>query len=186
MTALEVAEASITAADARQIAKRAKAALAKGNVCLWDLAEALYDFDEACGWLALGYGGWTTCVRDELGVSPGSYRRYVRTWRVWVVDQGVDPAVVRQWLHSRAAVAVDALSLCSREEVICDIEEMSVADLRKKYYVPRKADVKTVPPGQVLRVLRDIQSTLMGPADSDTERVDWAIHLLAQLNTEES
>jgi hypothetical protein len=126
------------AAEAFAIESRIQDALRRGREAVWDLAHALYDFDEASGWTKLGYerkGDWLAapCV----GMGRETFDRPVRIWRDLVVGMGIDPARLRHLDPSKVDVIRPALK-ASRvvvSDALDDAEALGWADLRDKYGV---------------------------------------------------
>ena len=71
--------------------QRVKASIRKGRDAAWELAEALHQFDEESGWLALGFTYKTEWLaQPEIEMSERTYRRLVGAWRELVVRRRVD------------------------------------------------------------------------------------------------
>lgn len=141
------------------IDQRIKEAMARGRQALWDLAEALYDFDESHGWLALGYEKLSDYLADpEVTLTLGTYRRYVRTYRKLVVEKAIPVTRLRELEQSKVAIVVDkvANNEVLVEDALADVEALGAKDLREKYYNRRPTldeDPATTGPetsGQVL------------------------------------
>jgi hypothetical protein len=119
---------------------RIKEAMADGRDALWRLAEALYEFDEAHGWLKLNYENLSQWLADaDVTISRATYYRYVKTWRKLVVEKHIDPERIRLLDQSKVAIVTDkiASSEVLVEEALSDVEALGAQDLREKYYGPK-------------------------------------------------
>ena len=134
---------------------RIKSAMARGRQALWDLAEALYEFDEEHGWLKLGHEKLSDWLAEpDVTLTLGTYRRYVRTWRKLVVEKQIDASRVRELEQSKVAIVVDkvANNEVLVEDAFADVEALGASDLRAKYYNRRENPATSEPEtsGQVL------------------------------------
>lgn len=169
----------VEAAEAFAIEKCVKTAMRKGRLALWELAEALYEFDECHGWIKLGNESLAEWLADpEVSMSMGTYRRMVRTWRKLVVEKRIDPVRLRQLDQSKVAVVVDkvAKNEVLVDEALADVESMGARDLREHYYGRRESPAE---PGQNPeatedsgRVLEDTEEPVRGDEFSEPEISD--------------
>lgn len=118
------------------IETRVKAAILVGRKALWDLAEALYEFDEAKGWYALGHENLSSWLADaDVTISRPTYYRYVRTWRKLVVEKQISAQRIKQLDQSKVAIVADLIheNRVVAEDALADVEAMPAQDLRVKY-----------------------------------------------------
>jgi hypothetical protein len=142
-------EAAELADEAFAIERQVKAAMRKGREALWELAEALYDFDEARGWRNLGYEHLTDWLADtEIGIPRATYYRCVRTWRKLVVERQVDAARLRLLDQSKVAEVVDKIAAAevTVDEALDDVEAMGWRDLRERYRAQKSPSAGTREP----------------------------------------
>ena len=140
---IEAQQRSEEAEAAWAIEARIKRAMSDGRQALWDLADALYEFDEARGWLALGYEKLSDWLADpEVTMTMGTYRRYVRTWRKLVIEKQVEPDRLRQLEQSKVAIVVDKIANNEVlvDDAFADVESLGAGDLREKYYNRRESE----------------------------------------------
>lgn len=119
------------------IERRIKAAISDGRDALWRLAEALYEFDEAHGWLKLGHENLNQWLADaDVTISRGTYYRYVRTWRKLVVEKQIEPERIRLLDQSKVAIVADKIASDEVlvDDALNDVESLGAQDLREKYY----------------------------------------------------
>ena len=139
-------------AIARAIQNQIHAAIHKGREALWELSEALYDFDETRGWLGLGYENLSQWLAEpEHAMSRTQYYRLVRTWRKLVVERQIDADRLRLLDQSKVALVADKIASAEVlvDEALADAEELGWRDLRDRYVAPTPSagtpEVKTVP-----------------------------------------
>jgi hypothetical protein len=147
-TDLEAAESQEAAEVAFAIEGRIKKAMADGRKALWELAEALYEFDEEHGWMALGHETLSDWLADpEVTMTMGTYRRYVRTWRKLVIEKQIEPDRIRRLEQSKVAIVVDKIA--SNEvlvdDALADVDSLGARDLREKYYSRREPEPEPEP-----------------------------------------
>jgi hypothetical protein len=136
-TELEAQQAQEEAEVAFSIERRIKEAIVQGREALWALAEALYEFDEAHGWLKLGHENLSQWLADaDVTISRATYYRYVKTWRKLVIEKHVQPERIRQLDQSKVAIVADkvAANTVLVEDALSDVESLGAQDLREKYY----------------------------------------------------
>jgi len=142
-------EAAEEAQIAFQIEQQVKRAIRKGREALWELAEALYEFDEARGWQALGHEHLNEWLADnEIGIPRATYYRYVRTWRKLVVERQIDAARLRQLDQSKVAEVVDKIAAAevTVDEALDDVEAMGWRDLHERYRAQKTPSAGTREP----------------------------------------
>lgn len=150
-TDMEPHERQEAAEVAFAIEGRIKDAQRRGRQALWDLAEALYEFDQEHGWMALGHETLSDWLADpEVTMTMGTYRRYVRTWRKLVVEKQIEPTRLRQLEQSKVAIVVDkvAANEVLVDDALADVEALGAKDLREKYYNRRDAEPEPSNVGQ--------------------------------------
>jgi hypothetical protein len=137
-----------TALEAQEAASQIKAALASGRKALWELAEALYAFDEMKGWQQLDYATLSDWLADTEGtITRSTYYRLVRTWRKVVVELEVDADRVSLLDQSKVAIVADKIGgeETTVDDALADVEALGAQDLREKYKPSRP---KPTPAGE--------------------------------------
>ena len=130
------AERQEAGAIAHAIEKQVHAALYRGREALWELSEALYDFDEARGWLGLGFDTLKEWLaQPEHVMSRSQYHKLVSTWRKLVVERRIDADRLRLLDQSKVAIVTKAITSAEVlvDEVLADVEVLAARDLRRKY-----------------------------------------------------
>jgi hypothetical protein len=156
---------------ARSIEHRVFEAIEGGRRALWALAEALYDFNEDKGWLALDYetaGAWL--AQPEIGVRPSSYYNLVRMWRVLVVERGADSKRLEKLDASKAVVVLPSVvkHRTTIEDALADVEALPWRDLREKY-----RHSPTEPASDVPMAEDDLEAAEVIEGDIEPLHVAW-------------
>jgi hypothetical protein len=133
------------------VEKRIKSALADGRRALWALSEALYEFDELCGWPKLGYKTKSEWLADpEISITSATYYRLVKLWREFVLRHKVALPALGELEPSKVDIVLGRLRSHSvtLEQAINDVKTQGWRDLREVYYdrpepPPSEADVST-------------------------------------------
>lgn len=122
--------------DARAIELRTNKAIQAGRSAMWALAEALFDFDEATAWTALGYetlADWLS--QPEIGMRKSMYYTLVSAWRQLVVYRQVLPDRMERLDWSKVQIVLPAIraSRVDTDQALDDAEALGASDLRVKY-----------------------------------------------------
>jgi hypothetical protein len=166
--------------DCFTIEQRIKAGMRKGREALWEVAEEMYKFDEARGWLVLGYetlGEWL--ADPEISMPRSTFNRLVQAWGDLVVVRKVDPPTLATLDLSKTSLVLAALRAgeVSTDKALADVQSMGANDLRKQYSKPRGGDrVQTPDPPAEEESWADVGPTdgfveeepVIVPADTDT------------------
>lgn len=145
---LDTTSADDEVALAQSAQDKVYSALGRGKEAAWELAEALYEFDECSGWRRLGYETLEEWLaQPEVGMKKSSYYDLVSSWRKFVVHQEIEPARLKALEPSKAAIVASrvAKGQVKVDEAIGDIETLGYRDLREKYAKP-KAEPKAKEP----------------------------------------
>ncbi len=135
-------------ATCASIEAKIKAAKRRGQAALWDMAEALFAFNEEAGWRGCGYESLGEWLADpDITMQKRSYYRLVGAWREMHVLRKVPVPTLAQLDLSKVDIALPALkegkALVS--DVIADAEAMGARDMRIKY----AAEIEPMPEGEV-------------------------------------
>src|SRR5271165_3749808 len=85
--------------------KKVYSALARGKEAAWELAEALYEFDEVSGWRRLGHESLEEWLaQPEVGIKKTLYYDLVASWRKMVVHREVEPSRLKLLEPSKVAI----------------------------------------------------------------------------------
>jgi len=137
---------AVAVAEAAQ--KKVYTALGRGKEAAWELAEALYEFDEVSGWHRLGHETLEEWLaQPEVGMKKSSYYDLVSSWRKMVVHQEIEPAKLKLLEPSKVAIVATRVAKAQVpvDEAISDVETLGYRDLREKYKKP-KAEPKAKDP----------------------------------------
>jgi len=121
------------------IEDRVRMSLARGRVAMWEMAEALYEFDQENGWTALGFATKTQWLAQPwLELEERTYRRMVRAWGGLVVMRGVDRSTLTGLDRSKvdivmATIEGGELGQVTLEEVLEDVRTLTARALCRKY-----------------------------------------------------
>src|SRR6476469_3806958 len=78
-----------------------------GRAALWQMASALYRFNEEHGWSAIGYDELSHWLADpDIGMTKSTYHRLVGAWRSLVVEGGMSPEEVEVLDLSKVALVL--------------------------------------------------------------------------------
>ena len=132
-----------------------KASIRKGREALWELAEALYEFNEATGYLALGYDTLAEWLADpEVGITKSTYYNAVARWREVVVRRQVDSRRLECLDPSKVDEVLPAVKAgrVPIEEALDHVETMPARDLRTAYRSSKRStpNVGTSAPARVV------------------------------------
>jgi hypothetical protein len=119
-----------------------KQALAQGRHALWQLAEALYHFNEDRGWLVLGHDNLSDWLSDpEIGMPRSTYHRLVRVWGDFVVARDIETTSLTQLDPSKVDLVLPALKAgtATTKKAINDVESLGWRDLRERYAPPKES-----------------------------------------------
>jgi hypothetical protein len=136
-TELEPSEVEQRQKLAYGLDQKIRVVMRRGREALWDLAEALYEFNEARGWTAMDCDSLNEWLADpELGMKASTYRRYVKLWRDTVVKRQLDVETLRQLDISKFDVVLPSVDkgFATIEQAVHDVGSMGMADLREQYY----------------------------------------------------
>jgi hypothetical protein len=145
-TELESQQQQAEAEAAFAIDQRIRSKIREGRSAVWGLAEACYEFDEACGWYALGIDDLNEYLGDpEIGLSRSYFQRLVRAWR----------RVVARQLHEHlpelepnkldiVMVAVDKGQELL-QDAIADAKSLSRSDIIDRYVTKRESPEMRAP-----------------------------------------
>jgi hypothetical protein len=123
-----------------KINDRIKEALAGARKVSWELAEALYEFDQERGWTRLSYENKTEWLADpEITLTQRTYERMVRAWTVLVINRKVDPPTLASLDITKVDIVLPAVEAgrVKLKKALNDAEAMGARDLREEY-VERK------------------------------------------------
>lgn len=147
-TELEPAEVKVRQEIAYGIDQRVRGAIRAGRGAWWDLAEALYEFDEAHGWTAIGYDSIGEWLADpEITMKGRTYYRWVKVWRDAVIKQGLDVDRLRELDPSKIDIVMPSVNngQILMEEAMSDAKVLGAADLREKYAKKTEPKAKVEP-----------------------------------------
>jgi hypothetical protein len=133
---LTVQEQEERAELAFQLEARVKRSLQAGRVALWDLAEALYDFDKESGWGPRGYEKLSDWLADpDVSMTSATYYRLVGVWRKLHVQRKLPAAELKQLDVSKVAIVLPAIENgeAITQDALDDAQALGARDLRKKY-----------------------------------------------------
>jgi hypothetical protein len=125
------------------------ASLRAGRAAAWDLARALYEFDEQSGWTALGYETLTEYLADpEVAQSRRSYYRMVRLWEKMVVHRRLPEKRMAALDPSKVDMVIPAIESgkVKMKEALDDVESLGSRDLREKYFGTSESKAKSDEP----------------------------------------
>jgi hypothetical protein len=119
--------------------KSIKASLRAGRIAAWDLAKAIYDFDQESGWLGLGYEKMADWLADpEVSMTYRTFRRYSDVWREVVVLRNVDPKELEDADPTKVDIVLPKVKQGKKiGDALNDVKMMGVKDLRETYIAPR-------------------------------------------------
>lgn len=134
---LTAEEVEVRAQDCYELEERIKASLRVAQESVWDLAEALYKFDEANGWSALGYdklGDWL--AQPEVGISRSHFYRLVSVYHEMVVLRQVDQTRLKQIEPQKLQIVLPSVKSgkVQLEDALDDAEALGRRDLRERYF----------------------------------------------------
>jgi hypothetical protein len=133
-------------AQARELAHQLevviKDAIDRGREAYWDLAAALYEFNERAGWALLAYetqGDWL--AQPEIGMSSRTYFRMVRLYRETVILRELPAERVKELDPSKVEIVLPAVASGEKtiDEALGDAESVGQRDLREMYIGPQGA-----------------------------------------------
>jgi hypothetical protein len=140
---------AMTPPDDVEVARAAEVkvltAISHGKEAVWELAEALYHFDEASGFRRLGHESLEEWLaQPEVGITKSVYYNLVGSWRKMVVHRSIEPARLHQLDPSKVSIVAEAVgkSKVSVEDAFNDVETLGYRDLREKYKKPKKTAEK--------------------------------------------
>lgn len=122
------------------INERIKTSIRAGREALWELAEALYEFDESSGWKALNYETRSEYLADpEVGLTLSTYKRLVRAWRVLHVQRQIEGPALGELDASKIEVVLASVETGSvtLEQALDDVKTLGWRDLREQYQRPQ-------------------------------------------------
>ena len=130
-------EAEARAQHCYELEEKIKASLRVAQESVWDLAEALYKFDDANRWSALGYdklGDWL--AQTEVGISRSHYYRLVSVYHEMAVIRQVDAKRLKQIEPQKLQIVLPAIKSgkVQLEEALDDAEALGRRDLRERYF----------------------------------------------------
>jgi hypothetical protein len=132
-------EAEKRAEVAFQLNERVKDGLAAGREALWQVAEALYEFNEEAVWTALGYETLADWLADpDIGMTKSTYYRLTRMWRQLVIHRKITPAQIKLLEPSKVDIVLGAVEQgrVSVNKALADAKDMGARDLREVYMRP--------------------------------------------------
>ena len=134
--------------DARRQAFRVnesiKSALGEGRKAGWQLAAALYAFEEQRGWQWLNYDTLGEWLADpDIGITRTTYFRLVGLHRHLVVSGRVPPAGLSELDPTKVDVVLPAVrrGRVSLDDALEDSKALARRDLREKYMGVRDEDL---------------------------------------------
>jgi hypothetical protein len=127
------------------IEQRIKQSIRTGREATWQLAQALYEFDEESGWLALGYEDLTHWLAEpDIGMKRSHYYRFITTWRELVVRRQVTAEQLMSLDVSKVDIVLPALKRgdVKLNKALDDAEQLGQRDLRD-IYIGQRSDEST-------------------------------------------
>jgi hypothetical protein len=125
----------------RQAACRAldgqiKDAVHRGRQALWDLAGALYKFDEEAGWSALGFQtrkAWL--AQPDVDLTESAYYAAIARWRQLVVYRGIEVERVQRLAPSNVDIVLPAIreGTARLEQALEDAASKPQKQLKREY-----------------------------------------------------
>lgn len=117
-----------------------KGSIQLGRQAMWDLAKALYEFNEANGWTALGYssqGEWL--AQPEVDMTKRTFHRYVRAYTETVVRREIPMETMETLDQSKIDIVLPAIESAkvTVDEAFEDVRSLGARDLREKYIGPQ-------------------------------------------------
>jgi hypothetical protein len=117
--------------------QRIKVAKRKGQEAMWEMAEALHEFDEQNGWTALGgYEKLSDWLADpEVSMTRSTYYRLVSSYRELAVVRKVKPDRLADLDVSKVDIVLPSIKsgTVTLEKALNDVEGMGARDLREEY-----------------------------------------------------
>lgn len=125
------------ALQAHELERAVKTYASQGREAMWKMARALYEFDEAEGWSALGgYEDLDDWLADpEIQLERKTYKRLVTAWRNLVVIGKVKPERLLTVDVSKVEVILPAVRAGRKtlKEALADAQALGWHDLREVY-----------------------------------------------------
>jgi len=134
------------AAQAHELDQTIRDGIAAGRRALWDVARALYEFDEIAGWISLGAESKTEWLADpEIGMSSATYYQLVRLHRSLVVNRKIDSKRLENLDTSKVRLVLPRVEMgkIKLDEALDDAEALGWRDLRDKYRIKPKPPADT-------------------------------------------
>lgn len=130
-------EAEERAEKCYALEEKVKTNLRVGRESLWEVAQALYEFDESNGWSALGYdklNDWL--AQPDIGISRSHYFRLVSVYHEMVVLRQVDAERLKEIEPQKIQIVLPAVKSgkVQLEEALDDAEALGRRDLRERYF----------------------------------------------------
>jgi len=183
MTDLDTTEV-LTPEDQQELNERAgeldsaiRDGLRRGRQALWDVAEALYEFDEIAGWIPLGCETKTEWLADpEVSMTSATYYRLVSVYRELAVRRHIDLSTLRELDVSKVAIVLPKLQMgkVTKKEALNDAEALASRDLREKYMVRKPP--QTPEPDEDEQDYVDVQEAPAHPSEEMWIEVVDAAH----------
>jgi hypothetical protein len=121
------------------IGERIKQGVRNQRQSLWDLAQALHEFDQENGWTALGHDKLVDWLADpEVSMTQSTFYRLVGVYRDLVIQRAVPLSTLRGLDSSKVAIVLPQIrkGKVSTQEALSDVEALGASDLRTKYVRP--------------------------------------------------
>lgn len=131
------------------INERIKESIGEGRRALWDLGEALYEFDQQHGWSALGYENQTDWLaQPEIGLTRTYYFRLIRRHKEMVLHRKVELERLTALEPSKLDIVLPYIEegKVRTKTALNDVEALSASDLRHKYIKPSQPRQMEPPP----------------------------------------
>lgn len=129
-------EEEARAAQCYELDQRVKAGLRAGREALWDVAAALYAFDELSGWVALGYeriGDWL--ADPEVTMTRAQFYRLTGMYQELAVLRSVPEKKLKELDSSKVAIVMPGIKSgrVKLDDALDDVQALGARDLRDKY-----------------------------------------------------
>ena len=121
---------------AHETEDRITTAVGKGKEAYWEMAEALYEFEDDGGWKALGYESLNEWLaQPEVGLTRSTYYRAIQMWKKFAVERRVAPARLRALDPAKVQEVLPALEKGTvlLSDALDDAEALGKLDIREKY-----------------------------------------------------
>lgn len=119
-----------------QLEAEIKSYIGQGRQAMWELARAMYEFNEESGWTALNYENQSEWLaQPEIGMTRTQFFRLVRKYRELVVRRELPAESLVELEPSKVDIVLPAIEegRVTVEEALEDAKSMGARDLREHY-----------------------------------------------------